>query len=274
MAYGNFKPTFWSKHIQHELEKIMIFKNDCDFKFEGEAGEGKRLKIVGVAPISVGTYTPGQDISFETGVSTSVYLDIDQYKYFAFDVDDVDKAQAMDGMMEAYTEEATRSMAENTDTWLAEQIAKSAGTISNTTSGNSAAKCKAAIDTALTKLWENGVRMGKDKITIYLPPWVYSYMQDQLITDKTQNDQLVKTGVLGLYKGAAVKMTNNVYNDGTDDYVIVKSSKAYAFCDGINSVEPGRHEKGFCDYIKGLHTYGGKMVRPKEAYTIKLHNGA
>ena len=28
----------------------------------------------------------------------------------------------------------------------------------------------------------------------------------------------------------------------------------------------------FADAIKGLHTYGGKMVRPKEAYTMKLHN--
>ena len=46
MSYANFKPTVWSKYIQHELPKFTVFKQDCDFKFEGEAGHGKRVKIL------------------------------------------------------------------------------------------------------------------------------------------------------------------------------------------------------------------------------------
>ena len=41
MSYANFKPTVWSKYIQHELPKFTVFKQDCDFKFEEEAGQGK-----------------------------------------------------------------------------------------------------------------------------------------------------------------------------------------------------------------------------------------
>lgn len=36
MSYANFKETIWSKYIQHEKEKLLTFKNDCDYKFEGK----------------------------------------------------------------------------------------------------------------------------------------------------------------------------------------------------------------------------------------------
>lgn len=272
MSYANFKPTIWSKYIQHELDKLTVFKGDCDYKFEGEAGEGKRLKILAAYPPTIGTYTGGNISAAETIADSSIYLNIDQFKYFHFLVDDIDKAQAMDGMMEAYMQEATRALAEDTDTFLAEDISTNAGAASASASGNTAAEMKVAIDTGLSTLWDNGVRMGKDKVTIYLAPWMYTFFQDQLISDKTANDQLVKNGIIGMYKGAYVKMTNNLYNDVTDDYAIIKTDKAYAFCDGINKTESYRPDLRFADAIKGLHTYGGKMVRPKEAYTMKLHN--
>ena len=79
MSYANFKPTFWSKHIQHELPKFTVFKQDCDFKFEGEAGEGKRLKIQNTGRPTIKKYTPGKEIDGPENVAgSSAYLDIDQ----------------------------------------------------------------------------------------------------------------------------------------------------------------------------------------------------
>ena len=48
MSYANFKPVVWSKYIQHELPKFTVYKQDCDYKFEGEAGQGKRVKILNI----------------------------------------------------------------------------------------------------------------------------------------------------------------------------------------------------------------------------------
>ena len=45
MSYANFKPVVWSKYIEHELPKFTVYKQDCDYKFENEAGQGKRVKI-------------------------------------------------------------------------------------------------------------------------------------------------------------------------------------------------------------------------------------
>ena len=62
MSYANFKPTVWSKYIQHELPKFTVFKQDCDYKFEGEAGQGKRVKILNVGRPTVKKYKPGKPI--------------------------------------------------------------------------------------------------------------------------------------------------------------------------------------------------------------------
>ena len=271
MSYANFKPTVWSKFIQHELKKFTVFKQDCDFKFEGEAGEGKRVKILNVGRPTVKKYIPGKAIDGPENVGeTSAYLDIDQYDYLNYGMDNIDKAQAMDGVMEALQTEATRALAEQEDIFCATQMAKNAGYETESTEIADEASAKKAIDDLFVVLWNNGVS-AKDDVTMYLTPWFYMLFQNRLVELKTSNDSLIAKGILGLYNNAKVKMTNNAYNDGTDDYIIVKTSKAFAYCNGIDKLKPYEPESGFAEAIKGLNTYGGKMVRPKECAVLRCH---
>ena len=105
----------------------------------------------------------------------------------------------------------------------------------------------------------------------YLGDAVLELVMSEYLYLKTNNDELIAQGVLGLYNNAKVKMTNNAYNDGTDDYIIVKTSKAFAYCNGIDKLKPYEPEKGFAEAVKGLNTYGGKMVRPKECAVLRCH---
>lgn len=269
MSYANFKPVIWSKHIQHEKEKLLTFKADCDYKFEGEAGKGKRVKILGVGRPTIKSYIPGTDIDgAETPSDNSVYLDIDQYDYFNYGIDNIDKAQATEGLMEALSEETTRGLSEREDAFIARIAALGAGEYSTSAAITTSANAKKAIDNAFEYLWSNGVTT-KDKVTMYLPPWLYLLFQDKLVELKTQNDSLIAKGVLGLYNSANVKMSNQLYNDGTDDYIVIKTSKAVAALNGIDELTPYKPEKRFSDAIKGLNTYGAKVIRPKELYVIK-----
>jgi len=285
MAYEHFKPTIWSKYIQHELKKFTVFEKDCNYQFKGEVGKGKTVKILGVSTPAIGDYNIETGIGKASTVAdSSQLLVIDQAKYFNFMVDDVDEAQSQDGLMEALMEEATRAMAECRDTFIANvaagQVADSGtlaeGMVSESTAittasaATAARTAKAAIDKALQKLWENGVSQ-KDDVTIYLNPAVYLLFQEYITETKTDNDKAIASGILGNYSGAKVKMSNNFYNDGTDDYMFVKTSKAIAFCSGIDEVEAYRPEEYFSDAIKGLNTYGARIVRPKELYVIKAH---
>lgn len=272
MAYNNFKPTIWSKYIQHELPKFTVFTNDCDFAYEGEAKKGGRVKILGVGRPTIKDYVQGTDIDSPEIISdTSVFLDIDQQKYFSFGIDDIDKAQSCGILKSAFMEEAVRAIAEKKDSFVAEQIGKNAAYTSSSTSITTADAAKAAIDTAFVKLWDNGVS-AKDKVTVYLTPWMYNLFKNNLTSLKTDNDNLIATGLVGSYNDATVKMSNNIYNDGTDDYIIIKTSKGYAFAETIAELKAFAPEKSFSEAIKGLHCYGGKAVRPKEIAVIKCHN--
>ena len=271
MAFDNFKPTIWSAHVQLELERDCILVASCNTNFQGEAGQGKRVKIIGAARPTVKTYTPGSDIAdAETPQDTSIYLDTDQYKYVHFLVDNVDEAQSVDGLMSAYMQGAREELAVYRDEFVA-SLAANATYASSTSSASTADKAIALLNTALIKLRENDVKISTS-VVIEVTPWFYYRIKDKLIELKTDNDELIKQGIINMYDGAAIKMTNSLYNDGQDDYIMVRTKNAIAFAGGIEKVEAYSPEKQFSDAIKMLDTFGGKIVRPKELYVIKAHN--
>lgn len=269
MAYGNFKQTFWSKHIQHELEKKAILAEFCNKEFQGEVKQGNQVKILGVGRPTIGNYTGASIGDPETVEDSSVFLTIDKAKFFNFMVDDIDKAQSVPGLMESLMEEATIAMNLQIDTDIA-ALAVNAGTKSATTQINSAATAKTAIDAGILALRENDVPITAD-VVLEIPPLVYQWMKDKYIELDTANSEMMKKGIMGFYDNVRVRVSNNLYNDGTDYYAMIRTKKAIAYVNQIDEVEPYRPQGLFSDAIKGLNVYGMKVSRPKELYAIKCH---
>jgi hypothetical protein len=269
LAYTNFKQTFWSKHIQHELEKKAILAEFCNREFQGEVKQGNQVKILGVGRPTIGDYV-GTDIGTpETVADSSVFLTINKAKYFNFMVDDVDKAQSVPGLMESLMEEATIAMNLQIDTDIA-ALAVNAGGLSATTQINSAATAKTAVDAAILALRENDVPITAD-VVMEIPPFVYQWLKDKYIELDTANSEMMAKGIMGFYDNIRVRVSNNLYNDGTDYYAMFRTKKAIAYVNQIDNVEPYRPEGLFSDAIKGLNVYGMKVVRPKELYVVKCH---
>lgn len=270
MAYENFKPTIWSKHIQTELEKHCILLEGCNTQFQGEAGEGKKVRIIGASRPTVKTYVPGEDIAeAETPADTAVLLDTDQYKYTHFLVDDVDEAQSIEGLMQAYMRGSASELARERDEYIA-SFAALAAQMSPSTEVESDGQAIGLLDAAFVALWDKGVRISGD-VVIEVSPWFYNKLKAGLTELYSANGELIRKGVVGTYNGAPVKMSNNLYSDGTDDYMFVRTKDAIAFAGGISKVEAYRPEKQFSDAVKALDTYGAKIVRPDELYVIRAH---
>lgn len=269
MSYNNFKATVWSKYIQLELERKVILADWCNKKFEGQAKHNEMVKILGVGTPTIGNYTGASIGTPETIDDSSVFMKIDQAKFFNFMIDDVDKAQAQPGLMESILTNTTRAMANVRDKHVAAQAVE-AGTLSATTEIKTAAAAKTAIDTAILTLRENDVEIGME-VVIEIPYWVYLLFKDKLVELKTNNDELINKGIVGMYDNCLVRTTNNLYNDGTDYYAMVRTKDAIAFAGGIDKTEAYRPETLFSDAMKGLNTFGAKVVRPKEIYVIKAH---
>lgn len=266
---ANFKPMFWSKYCQTELKKDLLLANWCDYKYDKEAKKGARLKIVGVVRPKIQTYIPGKDLDIESLGDNSQYLDIDQFKAFAFEVDDVDKAQSIPGYLETQFDEAKEALAEDYDKFVG-TLAKGANKymISVSTDISGETDPFATIDAGLVKLYKNGVTT-KTELAADLNPDHITACRKKLQTLFTDNVEYIKRGAVGKYNNCYLRMSNNLYNDGTNDWEMIRTKKAMAVANAIDKVERARKEKGFADIVKGLHVYGGKLVRPKELYVIK-----
>lgn len=265
---GNFKPMYWSKYCQTELKKDLILANWCNYQFDGEAKKGARLKIVGAVRPKIQTYIPGKDLEIENLGDNSQYLDINQYKAFAFEVDDVDRAQSVPGYLETEFDEAKEALAEDYDKFVG-TLAK--GALANMKSASTDISEEtspfATINAGLVKLYKNGVTT-KTELAADLNPEHITLCREKLQSLFTDNVEYIKRGAVGKYNNCFLRMSNNLYNDGTNDWEMIRTKKAIAVANGIDKVEKARKEKGFADIIKGLHVYGGKLVRPKELYVI------
>ena len=272
MAYSNFKATVWSKQIQLDLEKLMVFKEICNTKFQGDAGKGKTVKILGVTKPTVKDYVPGTAIdSAETPADTSMELLIDQYKYSNFLVDDVDDAQSDVDIMKSLMRGSAQQHAEVADAYIA-KLLKDAKNVKPSTAITTPQQAKDAIDQAFISLWSEGVKTGRDTY-IVVSPWFYLMFKNSLTEILTDNVDMVERGIFGMYNGAYVKMSNNLYNDGTDDHIVVMTKDAIAYADGIDEVEAYRPHDSFSDAVKVLHTFGAKIVRPEQMVCLKVHKG-
>jgi hypothetical protein len=269
LAFENFKQTFWSKYIERELETQAILAEFTNRKHQGEVKYGNQVKILGVGAPTIGTYDGTSIGDPEKVEDSSVMMLIDQRPYFNIGVDDVDKMQSVPGYMEAILAEGAQGLALHIDSYIA-GLAVNAGTKSATTQINSAAAAKTAVDAGILALRENNVPINAD-VVMEIPPFVYQLLKDKYIELDTANSEMLKKGIVGFYDNVRVRVSNNLYNDGTDYYGMIRTKNAIAFAKQAEITEPYRPHDLFEDAVKSMVVYGAKVVRPKELYAIKCH---
>ena len=65
-------------------------------------------------------------------------------------------------------------------------------------------------------------------------------------------------------------MSNNMAKDSTHAYCDVRGKKAIAFAGQINDVEALRAEKKFKDIVRGLDTFGAKVIDEARIQVVKI----
>ena len=177
----------------------------------------------------------------------------------------------MAGYLETQFDEAKIALAESADAFVGTKAADAnSDMMSASTDISGLTSMLAPINQAHIKLYANNVSQ-KTELAADLTPEHIVELRSELQELFTDNVEYVKRGALGKYANTYLRLSNNLYNDGTDYYEMVRTKKAIAFAGQIDKVETARKEKGFADIIKGLHVYGAKLVRPKELYVIRVH---
>lgn len=265
MSVVNFIQSIWSTKIQDALELKCKLVDNCLRDYEGDCQYARTVKILGVGEPTIAPYDSTKDIEIEDMKDAGQELTIDQQNYFAFYVDDVDKAQSVKGLPEEYQRKAVHGLAVARDTYIANLIK---GAANATTATNLTMEAvKAAIDIAIVALRE---RNFDEEGVIEITPAVYNVFKNCLITLSTNNPELIKKGVVGVYDDFNVIMSNNMAKDDTHSYCDIRGKKAIAFAGQINEVEALRAEKRFKDIVRGLDTFGAKVIDEDRIQVIKV----
>lgn len=261
----NFIQQIWSKKIQDDLELKTKLVDNCLRDYEGDCKYAQSVKILGVGEPTIAAYDGSKDIDIEEMSDKGQILTIDQQNYFAFYVDDVNQAQSVQGLKEKYQEKAVHGLAVKRDTYVAELI-KGAANVTTATNLTQEA-VKAGIDAGIVALRE---RNFDEEGVIEITPAVYNVFKNELITLSTNNPEYIKKGIVGMYDGFEVCMSNNMAKDSTHAYCDIRGKKAIAFAGQINEVEALRAERRFKDIIRGLDTFGSKVIDEDRIQVVKV----
>lgn len=284
MAYQNFIPTVWNEAIDRELERLCVFAEDCNRKYEGKVKEkGESVKILGVGKPTIKSIAykdKNKNIDDAEEIEdTSIIMQINQIRYFNYKVGDIDKAQAVGGVMEALQAETSEGLANEVDTYIAgmankEEAVKLYATapkcIAGTASTGEINVLKTLRD-ARKYLTKNDVKQNTKIVAT-----VDADFEDLFVeayTDKnTNNSDNLKNGAIGMYHKMLIKSSNNVATDKSgNSLIMVRTQRAIAYVKALTHTEAYRPEKGFADAVKGFILFDAKIVRPKEMVVINVN---
>lgn len=267
----NFQQTIWSKSILRSLEKITSLRNHCNFQYEKDSHNAKEVKILSVNRPTIRTYVPGTALVRESAADSSQLLQLNQYRYFNFEVEDIVKAQSVPGLMEALTDEAGKGLALEGDMYVAEVVKTAADADeieSSTEIALTTSNAMASVEDGFATLYGNDCKVS-DTFYLELAPKVFTTYRQQLTELSTNNPEILKKGAVGKINNAFVCVENCLPKSATAYYNILRTEKAVAFAEQIDKVEKYRPEDAFTDAVKGLYVFGAKIVRPNEIYVMK-----
>lgn len=281
MAYKNFIPTVWAEQINRELERNHVFVQDTNRQYEGTVQKmGDTVRILGIAKPTITTQV-GTDVELtgaETVADSSVSMPIQHVSYFDYRVDDIDKRQAVGGIMEALSKETSEGLANEQDKLVSEMANdKLAKVMDNSAETITKDNILAYIDKGLEYLYGNDVKPDSF-ISITVPPWFYTILKQAYTALDTDNSKMLENGKVGRYGNVIVRMSNNVATSGTGantaSMIQLKTNRAIAFAAPMTHTEAYRPEKRFSDAVKGFVLYDAKIVRPKEMIILNCKAGA
>lgn len=267
MSYQTFKPEVWAELTNRNLNKQLVFGALANRNYEGKIENmGSSVRVPSIGSVTVGDYT-GADITFQEDTGAYQTININKAKYFALKMDDVDKAQAIPGVIEALTDQAIYEMADVVDTELAKLYAK----------------CKSKVagvigtDKVSDRIIDLAVKMDEDNVPtanrwLVISPEIYGQLIKEVPTiSKGENTLGINQSYfIGSWGGFTIYKSNNVQRTAKKYHCMAGVSAGLTLAMQINKMEAGRFEKSFGEYVKGLQLFGCDVMETETGKTKLL----
>lgn len=261
MAVTSFIPEIWSAQLLTDFREQSVAAALSNREYEGSASAGNVVKINTASAIAVKDYKAANRTTSADAVSTtSEDLLIDKEKSFDFYVDDIDKAQAA-GSMDAFTRSAGEGLAEDADKFLLGLAVTGAGTALPSANLTPA--------TALNVLRDMNKALNKAKVpksqrVVILNAEFEALLLDAdaklMNVDQSGASETLRNATLGRYLNFTLISSENLpVVDAPQAVGLYTPTLAYV--SQVEKTEGMRAQDKFADRLRGLHVYGGKVLR-------------
>lgn len=274
MAIEHFIPEVWSASILENFHNQAIVTGLANRQYEGDLQSGNKVHIPGIVDISVKDYKTGvlsdggsgkkpRTTAPDAVASTGIELTVDQEKSFDFLVDDIDRAQAS-ASLEEYSKSAAIGLSEDAETFLTTLLTTQGTQINQArvTKYGDAHKQIRAIRAAL-----NAAKVPFQQRTLM----INTAFEEYLISDESKLAQVDTSGSAETLREATIgrllgfNIIVSPFMDNTHATAIGFFTPHLAFVSQVNKVEAMRANDSFADRIRGLHVYGGKLLKTTSA---------
>lgn len=264
MAVTHFIPEVWSAYILERYLAKNVFASLLDRKYEGEATKGNTIHVPGVVAPAVKNYKDnGRTTSADAITDTGVDITIDQEKNFHFYVDDIDNAQADRDLLPLYTEAAGDSLATDADQFIADLLVSNATLMpwtANPDTGDKAFNVFKDARKLLNKanVPDDGMRVAV--VNAEMEALLYGADSKLTAFDTSGDTAGLRSATVGRLLNFRVVTSNNLPESDSPQGVFFHQ-RAAAFVSQLDEIEGYRSHNKFADEVRGLHVYGGKVVK-------------
>jgi hypothetical protein len=275
LSINNFKPEIWSAQLLVALRNALVYAQPqlVNRNYEGEiSSHGQSVHITTIGDPTIFDYDSGDTLNYEDVETAGTDLVIDQAKAFAFKIDDVDKAQALLNPMAQMAQNAAYGLRDRADAYVASLYTgvASANTIGSTgspvvlTSTPTDAYDKVLVPLR-TKLNRANVP-SEGRYVVGSPEYIGDLLRDSRfikVNESGDGGQALRNGMVGRAAGFDILESNNTPNPtGSVQVIQAGYPGAITYAEQILETEALRLQSTIADAVRGLHVYGGKLLRP------------
>ena len=300
---GKFIPQMWSSKLNAKFYKATVFGEIANTNWEGEIkNQGDKVVINNIPTISIRNHVVGVPLTYDVPVPSTVDLNVDKGKYFAFEVDDVMEYQSQPKLMDTFSDDAAMQMKISIDsTTIFNTFSLAAAANKGATAGANSGAYNLGTDlapvtltgtnvlsviTSLSGVLDEQNAPETERFLLIDPGTRNLLMQSNLAQAQFMGDStsMVRNGKIGMIDRFAVYVSNNLpratagnnytSGDGSEGgtaaastlkrrAIIAGHKSAIAWAAQMSKLETLRNQSAFGELVRGVNIYGYSVVKPE-----------
>ncbi|AID50253.1 hypothetical protein P4U03_30205 [Bacillus mycoides] len=258
MSVATFIPTIWEARLMANFHKRSI----ADLiTTKPTKIEGNKIIFNRVGAVNVKDYEG--KVEWDDTNPSKVELNMDQKKYFAFKVDDVDAVQAAGNLIDPHTQEAGAVLQETVDTFI---LGKYAEALKEHLIGSDKSPIELTPKNAYDYIVDLNTILNIKKVP---KTERFTIINSQVLGLLSKDDRFTKQPVVlengivegQIINGSQIVVSEEVHGSGGKYKILGLHKSAIGYGKQLDETEAMRLQGAFADGIRGLMVYGGDILR-------------